>query len=161
MIYNTFPKWMMEDYCGYNIIWGVFVSNPLDYPLITLNLHVKGFLQGSVYPRNTLIQPAPLTLPPSERSLATPSFRTTDVGRGQYNSDYLRIVVGIRAWEQHKHKKCWTLTTSSTRYTITVYDTDEGNNEGKQSKGHGCAYWVHMKTRPLRGHTGFDLLSYQ
>ena len=40
------------------------------------------FYQGSFYLRNIMIQPGPLTKPPRERSLDTPSFRIIDFGRG-------------------------------------------------------------------------------
>ena len=40
-------------------------------------------VQGSFYVRNVMIQPGPLTAPPSRRSFDTPSFRIIDFGRGQ------------------------------------------------------------------------------
>ncbi|KAI0649764.1 hypothetical protein C8Q79DRAFT_901707 [Trametes meyenii] len=44
-------------------------------------LHEAGVAHGSAYPRNMLAQPGPLSLPRSERSMATPSFRIASFGR--------------------------------------------------------------------------------
>jgi hypothetical protein len=55
---------------------------------LPLRLHQQDVLQGSFAARNFLVQPGPLNLPPSERSLDTPSFRMVDFGRGQHFSDY-------------------------------------------------------------------------
>ncbi|KAI1792673.1 hypothetical protein LXA43DRAFT_1093322 [Ganoderma leucocontextum] len=46
-------------------------------------LHHAGFAQGSMYARNILVQPGPLSVPAEERSDDTPSFRIIDFGRGQ------------------------------------------------------------------------------
>lgn len=46
-------------------------------------LHKASFTQCSVYPRNVLVQPGPLTHPPAERSFDTPSYRIIDFGRGE------------------------------------------------------------------------------
>ncbi|CAK5276273.1 unnamed protein product [Mycena citricolor] len=46
-----------------------------------LRLHMSGILQRSPFRKNILVQPGPLTLPPAERSLTTPSFRVIDFGR--------------------------------------------------------------------------------
>ncbi len=46
-------------------------------------LHDAGFVQKSVYARNVLVQPGPLTHPRAERSLDNPSFRLIDFGRGK------------------------------------------------------------------------------
>ncbi|KAJ6465964.1 hypothetical protein C8R47DRAFT_46337 [Mycena vitilis] len=46
-----------------------------------LRLHVSGFLQKSPFKKNILVQPGPLTAPPQERSLQSPSFRVIDFGR--------------------------------------------------------------------------------
>jgi len=46
-------------------------------------LHDANFTQGSVYPRNVLVQPGPLTNPPAERSFDDPSYRIIDFGRGE------------------------------------------------------------------------------
>ena len=35
-----------------------------------------------MYERNVLVQPGPLTVPPSNRSLDEPSYRIIDFGRG-------------------------------------------------------------------------------
>ena len=47
-----------------------------------VRLHDAGFHQSSQYRRNVMIQPGPLTIKPSERSLAEPSFRLIDFGKG-------------------------------------------------------------------------------
>lgn len=98
-----------------------------------VNLHKAGFLQGSVYPRNILLQPGPLTLPPSERSYASPSFRIIDFGRAEYKLHYLRDAIGIAAWEQYKR---WLedsddfiamvgAAEAEKEYTITVHDQED------------------------------------
>ncbi|KAF9494489.1 hypothetical protein BDN71DRAFT_1355897, partial [Pleurotus eryngii] len=46
-------------------------------------LHDAGFLQGSAYRRNMLVQPGPLTVAPESRSMDTPSYRLIDFGRGE------------------------------------------------------------------------------
>jgi hypothetical protein len=46
-------------------------------------LHEANFIQGSFFERNILVQPGPLTLPRSDRSLDNPSYRIIDFGRGQ------------------------------------------------------------------------------
>ena len=103
-----------------------------------VNLHEAGFLQGSVYPRNILVQPGPLTLPPSERSRESPSFRIIDFGRAQCRLHYIRDAIGAAAWEQYR---TWLkdyddfITTvgeaeAEKEYTITVYDQEDG--EGRE-----------------------------
>jgi hypothetical protein len=103
-----------------------------------VNLHEAGFLQGSVYPRNILVQPGPLTLRPSERSLESPSFRIIDFGRAECRRHYTRDVIGAAAWEQYR---TWLkdyddfITTvgaaeAEKEYTITVYDQEDG--EGRK-----------------------------
>lgn len=107
-----------------------------------VNLHNAGFLQGSIYPRNILVQPGPLTLPPSKRSLASPSFRIIDFGRAEYKLDFIRDAVGAAEWERYKK---WLedyddfITTvgaaeAEKEYTITVYDNKDGGPEDKRSK---------------------------
>ncbi|KAF7289869.1 hypothetical protein MIND_01361300 [Mycena indigotica] len=44
----------------------------------------QGVAQGSIYARNMLIQPGPLTQPPWLRSFQNPSFRIIDFGRGEW-----------------------------------------------------------------------------
>jgi len=104
-----------------------------------VNLHNAGFLQGSVYPRNVLIQPGPLTLPPSERSLASPSFRIIDFGRAEYKLDFLRDAIGVAAWERYQkwlvdHDDFITTVGAAEaekEYTITVYDNEDGEEKAK------------------------------
>ncbi|KAH9924990.1 uncharacterized protein BXZ73DRAFT_22658, partial [Epithele typhae] len=45
-------------------------------------LHEAGFVNGSAYTRNMLVQPGPLSAPRGERSMDSPSFRVIDFGRG-------------------------------------------------------------------------------
>ena len=45
-------------------------------------LHRAGFSQGSFSPRNILVQPGPLHVPPAERTMDKPSYRIIDFGRG-------------------------------------------------------------------------------
>lgn len=47
-------------------------------------MHHAGFLHNSFHKRNILIQPGPLSAPPLQRSLETPSFRLIDFGRTEY-----------------------------------------------------------------------------
>jgi len=104
-----------------------------------VNLHNAGYLQGSIYPRNMLIQPGPLTLPPSERSLASPSFRIIDFGRAEYKLDFIRNAIGVAAWERHQkwleEYEDFITTVGATEaekaYTITVYDSEDEDGEGK------------------------------
>ena len=51
-------------------------------------LHAAGFTQGSIYERNILVQPGPLSAPLEERSDGTPSFRIIDFGRMQMRGDF-------------------------------------------------------------------------
>ena len=110
-----------------------------------VSLHNAGFIQGSVYPRNILIQPGPLTLPPSKRSLASPSFRIIDFGRAEYCLHYIRNSIGVAAWERHKrweevYEDFITMVGAAEtekEYTITVYDDEDA--EWKDKKGKGTA----------------------
>ena len=106
-----------------------------------INLHIQGFLQGSTYPRNILIQPGPLTVPPSERSLAVPSFRIIDFGRAEYQRDCFRNAVSNAAWGLYQK---WLedfedfitevgQDEAETEYTITIYD-DTDEEEGHENK---------------------------
>ncbi|PCH41049.1 hypothetical protein WOLCODRAFT_137154 [Wolfiporia cocos MD-104 SS10] len=52
------------------------------YSLI-LRLHIEDILHNSLYTRNILWQPGPLTKPPEQRSRRTPSFRIIDFGRSE------------------------------------------------------------------------------
>ncbi|KAI0634604.1 hypothetical protein C8Q77DRAFT_1157399 [Trametes polyzona] len=45
--------------------------------------HAEGFVQGSMYTRNILVQPGPLSVPRAERTLSEPSFRLIDFGRAE------------------------------------------------------------------------------
>ena len=105
--------------------------------------HHAGFLQGSVYPRNILIQPGPLTIPPSKRSLASPSFRIIDFGRANHEHEFIRNTIGVAAWRLYqKWKEDYDdfITTvgaaeAEKEYTITVYDNEDGEQEDERGKG--------------------------
>ncbi|CCM06631.1 uncharacterized protein FIBRA_08911 [Fibroporia radiculosa] len=140
-IYNKFPKHLMEDWSGYNLIKPVRYPVPVDAvvpkffgyyipessessasspesgpsPILLLEecgtpiearwlsldektqcythilrLHMEDFVQNSIYVRNILMQPGPLYLPPSERTLARPVFRVIDFGRGERLNDWAK-----------------------------------------------------------------------
>ncbi|KAF8189812.1 hypothetical protein K438DRAFT_1832139 [Mycena galopus ATCC 62051] len=57
-------------------------------------LSFDGFIQNSFFDRNILVQPGPLTHPPSQRSLETPSFRVVDFGRCRWWRDLLSEAKG-------------------------------------------------------------------
>jgi hypothetical protein len=59
-----------------------------------LHLHNSDFLHNSPCVRNILIQPGPLTRPPNERSIVTPSFRIIDFGRTERYETYLASARG-------------------------------------------------------------------
>ncbi|KAJ6571682.1 hypothetical protein B0H19DRAFT_935770 [Mycena capillaripes] len=48
------------------------------------SLYYEDFIQNSFSARNILVQPGPLTHPPDQRSLVTPSFRLIDFGRARW-----------------------------------------------------------------------------
>lgn len=53
-----------------------------------LHLHNADFVHNSPFVRNILVQPGPLTRPPSQRSIKTPSFRLIDFGRVERLEDF-------------------------------------------------------------------------
>jgi len=77
-----------------------------------LHLHNSDFLHNSPYVRNILIQPGPLTRPPNERSIVTPSFRIIDFGRTERYDAYLARARGAtkedreRTAEHHFANDC-------------------------------------------------------
>ena len=106
-------------------------------------LHHAGFIQGSVYPRNVLIQPGPLTIPRSKRSLASPSFRIIDFGRAEYENDFIRDAIGGSAWSRHRkwendYDDFITMVGAAEakkEYTITVYDNEDREREDDRDEG--------------------------
>ena len=65
----------------HSMLTNVPVLPRLNCMQLVKRLHVAGFMQNSMYARNVLVQPGPLSAPPSVRSYATPSFRIIDFGR--------------------------------------------------------------------------------
>ena len=57
---------------------------------LVCRLQLAEFLQGSMYVRNILWQPGPLSKPPKERSRDTPSFRIIDFGRAMDWNGFVR-----------------------------------------------------------------------
>ena len=49
---------------------------------LVTRLHAAGFAQNSMFVRNVLVQPGPLSAPRTVRSYKTPSFRLIDFGCG-------------------------------------------------------------------------------
>ena len=90
-----------------------------------------------------LIQPGPLTVPPSKRSLASPSFRIIDFGRARYKPNFFRNAIGVAALERHNK---WLddygdfismvgAAEDEKEYTITAYDDEDGECEDEKGKG--------------------------
>ncbi|KAI0047601.1 hypothetical protein FA95DRAFT_1605933 [Auriscalpium vulgare] len=78
------PILLMEN-CGDMIVPFRMPDHQKNHCLeLIARLHGAGFTQGSLYPRNIVVQPGPLTLPPAARRLHTPSFRIIDFGKGVY-----------------------------------------------------------------------------
>ena len=48
---------------------------------LVLRLQAAGVTNGSMFARNMVVQPGPLSAPPKERSMDDPSFRIIDFGR--------------------------------------------------------------------------------
>ncbi|PIL28866.1 hypothetical protein GSI_08912 [Ganoderma sinense ZZ0214-1] len=65
-------------------------------------LHAAGFTQGSVYERNILVQPGPLSAPPGERSDRTPSFRIIDFGRMKRREEFSSSMRFAQECQQEK-----------------------------------------------------------
>ncbi|EPT03271.1 hypothetical protein FOMPIDRAFT_1116483 [Fomitopsis schrenkii] len=71
---------------------------------LVCRLQLAGFLQGSMYVRNILWQPGPLSKPPQERSRKTPSFRIIDFGRAMYWDDHV-LKVGDKEKKDRRAKE--------------------------------------------------------
>ena len=68
-----------------------------------MHLHKENIVQGSPAPRNIVMQPGPLTLPPAQRSLETPSFRIIDFGRAkQLKSKASDRSVARTCWDEER-----------------------------------------------------------
>ncbi|KAI0791425.1 hypothetical protein C8Q75DRAFT_715555 [Abortiporus biennis] len=73
-------------------------------------LHLDEYYHGSFYERNIVKQPGPLTVPPSERSLDTPSFRVIDFGRTEHYRTRLEREQrqrGFTAYNEEKKGRVW------------------------------------------------------
>ncbi|KAF2809246.1 uncharacterized protein BDZ99DRAFT_521688 [Mytilinidion resinicola] len=80
-------------YCGQSLETHMKANSKKRVPVNEIRalyerLHDAHFMHGSVYPRNIAIQPGPLSSPPTDRSMNTPSFRIIDLGRARHKSDY-------------------------------------------------------------------------
>lgn len=64
-----------------------------------LHLHNSDVIHKSPYARNILIQPGPLTRPPIQRSINTPSFRLIDFGRTERLENYTAKAHSVRKGE--------------------------------------------------------------
>ncbi|KAH9953845.1 hypothetical protein BC827DRAFT_1245892 [Russula dissimulans] len=72
-------------------------------------LHKADFVQGSLYPRNMLVQPGPLRLPRAKRSIHVPSFRIIDFGRGMCPrvNCVLKHFLQEKLYERDKFRDRW------------------------------------------------------
>ncbi|KAI1792684.1 hypothetical protein LXA43DRAFT_1093331 [Ganoderma leucocontextum] len=75
---------LVVEECGKPV---VLEEHTLEQRHLFKRLHAAGFTQGSIYARNLLVQPGPLSAPPEERSDDTPSFRIIDFGRVRMHAD--------------------------------------------------------------------------
>ncbi|KAG9031208.1 hypothetical protein FRB95_003047 [Tulasnella sp. JGI-2019a] len=81
------PILLLEE-CGRPTVEGGLSGNEKKlWWSMLLRFHRHGFVQRSIYPRNLLVQPGPLTAAPEERSMKRPSFRLIDFGRGLVRSE--------------------------------------------------------------------------
>ncbi|PCH41256.1 hypothetical protein WOLCODRAFT_137276 [Wolfiporia cocos MD-104 SS10] len=70
-----------------------------------LRLNYLEILQNSIYARNIMVQPGPLSVHPSKRSMEQPSFRVIDFGRGEVFSDWFQqrySLDNMRGWSSEK-----------------------------------------------------------
>ncbi|THH28101.1 hypothetical protein EUX98_g6081 [Antrodiella citrinella] len=75
------PVLLME-HCGTsNEVQTLSREERIQCYVLVIRLHLAEIMHGSFHARNIVVQPGPLTNPPSPRSLATPSFRLFDFGR--------------------------------------------------------------------------------
>ncbi|KAH9933090.1 hypothetical protein B0H21DRAFT_711749 [Amylocystis lapponica] len=100
------PVLLMEE-CGEPIKPAKFTLDARSecYSLI-LRLHYAGFTQGSLYVRNVVVQPGPLTIPPEERSMVCPSYRIIDFGRAEHWTDQVDEFMGVER-RRRKRRDWW------------------------------------------------------
>ncbi|KAI9511041.1 hypothetical protein F5148DRAFT_436827 [Russula earlei] len=82
MINRISPILLLEQ-CGEQFSGTVGGADREKIAALLSHLHDANFVQGSMYKRNIVMQPGPLTLPQTQRSLREPSFRIIDFGRGK------------------------------------------------------------------------------
>lgn len=72
----------------------MFTPSRVDCYALINRLHFAGYHHNSVFERNIVVQPGPLTAPPDARSIENPSYRVIDFGRTNclemWTKDYLR-----------------------------------------------------------------------
>ncbi|KAF8268121.1 hypothetical protein EI94DRAFT_1800879 [Lactarius quietus] len=75
---------LLIESCGKPIKADMVYRSPVTEAIVGIfnRLHNARFTQGSVYVRNILVQPGPLTSPRLECSFDSPSYRLIDFGRG-------------------------------------------------------------------------------
>ena len=72
-----------------------------------MRLHHAGFLQGSLYVRNVVVQPGPLSAPPAARSRHCPSYRIIDFGRAEHREALLAGTEGASEEARRKQRRQW------------------------------------------------------
>ncbi|KAI0761357.1 hypothetical protein BD413DRAFT_617090 [Trametes elegans] len=88
----SWPTWLLlVEECG-DALPGPALTEENKWEIAHLfeRMHDAGFIHGSPYPRNVLIQPGPVSVRRAERSMNTPSFRVIDFGRTFWIRDGLR-----------------------------------------------------------------------
>ena len=90
-----------------------------------LRLHALKITQGSFYVRNVLIQPGPLSAPPSQRTLRIPSFRIIDFGRARVLA-YLLTAVKETDEEKRKTERARVI---SDRWAAMQYEEQQAREQ--------------------------------
>ncbi|KAI0658078.1 hypothetical protein C8Q70DRAFT_1135933 [Cubamyces menziesii] len=92
---------------------------------LMLRLHALKITQGSFYVRNVLIQPGPLSAPPSQRTLRIPSFRIIDFGRARVLA-YLLTAVKETDEEKRKTERARVI---SDRWAAMQYEEQQAREQ--------------------------------
>ncbi|KAJ3743257.1 hypothetical protein DFH05DRAFT_1304020 [Lentinula detonsa] len=94
------PLLLVEE-CGKDIVASELTRDERNECFtILLRLHHANFIHKSFYVRNFLKQPGPLTKPPQERSISSPSFRLIDFGRTRIWRDEMEEALSIEREDQ-------------------------------------------------------------